>query len=101
MRIIYFGDFRALVIRHIKQIDSTNPEKDSIEWFLLRYLRRIVKVTEPPAQPGRVEGAIRALVRFYLDNIDQKSDLGNTCATIYEHYRKVLRDNQAKDQAPN
>lgn len=101
MRDIYFGDFRHAVITYIKQIDNTNPAAQSIEWFLLRYLRRIVKVTEPPAQPARVEGAVRALIRFYLDNLDEKSGPGNICSTIYEQYRKVLRDNQSQDQVRN
>jgi hypothetical protein len=87
---IYFGDFRVVVINHIKEIDATGPESHSPEWFLLRYLRRIVKNTEPPSLPGRVESSVRALIRFYLDNIDEKSELGDRCLRIYEDYRKTV-----------
>ena len=43
---IYFGDFRVVVNRHIKEIEADNPESHSIEWFLLKYLRRIVKYAD-------------------------------------------------------
>jgi hypothetical protein len=91
---IYFGDFRVVVINHIKDIDTTNPGSHSIEWFLLKYLKRIVKNTEQPTSPGKVEGSVRALVRFYLDNIEEKSDLGNRCIHVYEEYRKTVKHYQ-------
>ena len=94
MREIYFGDFRAFVIQHIKQIEKLNYEADSIEWFLLRYLRQLVKSTEIADAPGRVEGTMRSLVRFYIDNIDQRSELGDQCMKIYEEYRKTLSNRQ-------
>lgn len=95
MREIYFGDFRAFVIQHIKKIEKLDYEADSIEWFLLRYLRRLVKSTEINDAPGRVEGTMRSLVRFYIDNIDPQSELGDQCMKIYEEYRKTLRNSQA------
>lgn len=100
MREIYFDDLRLMVNRYIREIDGTGPQTHSIEWFLLRYLKRIVKTTEPPVRPGRVEGSIRALVRFYIDNIDEKSKTGLICTNIYEQYRKTLRDNQSQNTKP-
>jgi len=97
MREIYFGDLRIMVNGYIRQIDDNNPETHSAEWFLLKYLKRIVKTAEPPARPGQVEGAVRSLVRFYVDNIDEKSELGRICVNIYDQYRKILRDTQASD----
>jgi hypothetical protein len=94
---IYFEDFRLLVIRHAKEIEAAAPESHSPEWFLLRYLRRIIKAAEEPASPGRVEGSIRSLIRFYVDNIDANSNLGERCTFIYEEYRKTLRENQEKE----
>ena len=44
MREIYFGEFRVYVIEHIKAIEAQDPEYQSIEWFLLRYLRKIEKI---------------------------------------------------------
>lgn len=94
---IYFGDFRLIVLNHIRDIDATNPESHSIEWFLLKYLKRIAKYSETADHPGRVDGSVRSLVRFYVDNIDEKSDLGHRCTHIYEAYRKVLREHQQQD----
>jgi hypothetical protein len=89
---IYFGDFRSFIIQYIKQIDKMNYESDSIEWFLLKYLRRIVHATEGDNAPGRVEGAIR----FYIDNLDEQSELVDHCIKIYEAYRKTLRYGQTQ-----
>ena len=69
MREIYFDDFRTYVIQHMKQIETIDYELDSIEWFLLRYLRRIVTSIESESGTGRVEGSMRSLVRFYVDNM--------------------------------
>ena len=69
-----------------------NYESDSIEWFLLKYLRRIVNATEGDNAPGRVEGAIR----FYIDNLDEQSELVDHCIKIYEAYRKTLRYGQTQ-----
>jgi hypothetical protein len=93
---IYFEDFRLLVMRHAKEIETAAPELQSPEWFLLRYLRRIIKAAEEPASPGSVEGSMRSLIRFYVDNIDASSDMGERCMFIYEEYRKTLRENQEK-----
>ncbi len=88
---IYFGDFRVVVNRHIKEIEADNPESHSIEWFLLKYLRRIVKYADVPPSPGRIDNSIRALISFYVDNVETNSPLGERCTEIYEEYRKTLR----------
>ena len=97
MREIYFGNLRSMVIEYVREIESGKPEANSILWYLLKYLRRIIKVTEPPARPGRVDGAIQSLIRFYIGNIDERSEQGRICTNIYDQYRKVLRKNQTQD----
>jgi hypothetical protein len=94
---IHFDRLRIVVNRSIKEIDASDPETHSTEWFLLKYLRRIAKRTQPPSEPGQVEGSMRSLVRFYIDNIDEKSNTGSICMDIYEEYRKVLREHQSKN----
>ena len=94
MREIYFGEFRVYVIEHIKAIEAQNPEYQSIEWFLLRYLKKIEKNSNPPSTLGKVEGSMRGLVRFYIDMIDEDSELGDRCKKVYSEYRKSLRISQ-------
>ncbi len=96
MREIFFGDFRTCVCQHIKQIETIDYQIDSIEWFLLRYLRRVVSSIESERGPGRVENSMRSLVRFYVDNIDERSELGEQCIKIYDEYRRTIRDSQGK-----
>jgi len=98
MKNIYFGDFRKYVSDYTSELDKNSYAIDSIEWFLLKYLRRIIKATEVEADnaPGRVEGSMRSLMRFYIDNIDEKSELGDRCMKIYDQYRKTLRHSQTE-----
>ena len=95
MRKIYFGDFRVYVIEHIKEIQKNEIEAYTTEWFLIRYLKRITKVTEGRCEYTRVEGPIRSLIRYYVDNIDEQSELGDRCRKIHEQYRKILLEKQS------
>ncbi len=95
MRKIYFGDFRLYVIGQIKEIKQVEIEAYTTEWFLLRYLKKITKVTEGRTEYFRVEGPVRSLIRFYVDNIDEDSELGERCRKIHSEYRKVLLAKQS------
>ena len=95
MTTIYFEDFRNLVVYHYREIAAANPEFQSTEWFLLRYLKRIEKTTTMPTTPEQVENSMRGFIRYYVDRIDTKSPLGERCITIYEEYRKTLRERRA------
>ena len=92
MREIYFGNFRLIVIQQIREIQEQEPEHQSIEWYLLKYLRRIEKNANPPSTPGNMENSVRALVRYYVDQVEEHSDLGERCRFVYEQYRKTLRE---------
>lgn len=94
MREIYFGEFRLRVIQHIREIEADEPEYQSTEWYLIKYLKRIVKTADPPASRGRVDNSMRALIRFYVDMVEERSDLGERCRMINEEYRKTLRNEQ-------
>ena len=39
---------------------------------------------------------MRGFIRFYVDNIDEKSELADRCLKIYGQYRKTLREAQVK-----
>lgn len=94
MREIYFGDFRIIVIEQIKELKAQEPESHTTEWFLLKYLTRIEKNAIPPTTPGKMENSVRAMVRFYVDNVDERSALGERCKLIYEQYRKTILESQ-------
>ena len=91
---IYFDRLRSLVIEYIDVIKAHEPESHSIEWFLMKYLTKIEKVSQTPAIPGEVEGSIRSLVRFYVDNIEENTELGDICTRVYNEYHKVLKEYQ-------
>lgn len=90
----YFADFRLHVLEQIKFIEQLEYDSHSIEWFLLRYLNRLARCANPPSRRGDMENAVRALIRFYVDNLDEHSELGSRCQNIYNEYRKCLRKQQ-------
>lgn len=96
MKKIYFGDFRLYVLEHIKEINQQDVEPYSTEWFLLRYLRRIAKTANGNIEYIYMEGPIRSLIRFYVDNVDEHSELGERCRNVHDQYRKVLRIKQSE-----
>ena len=91
MREVYFGEFRLIVIAHIREIAALNPQSHTTEWFLLNYLKRIAQNANPPAARGRVENCMRGLIRFYVDNIEENSPLGERCRSIHAAYIQALR----------
>lgn len=97
MREIYFGEFRIIVLQHIKEIEALSPESHTTAWFLLRYLKRIARNANPPATRGSMESAMRGLIRFYVDNIEENSALGERCRFIYAAYVNTLRATQDED----
>ena len=97
MRNIYFGDSRLLIQHHIKNIENTGPNPYSIVWFLLRDLRKIAGITIESAALGRADICIKAMIRFYLDNINDKLELGDRCIIIYDEYCKIIRSKQDKE----
>jgi len=93
---IYLKEFRLVLNEHIKAIEKGQPEFHSTEWFLIKYLRRIQKQAAHSASPVQVENSMRALIRFYVDNIDKYSPLGERCRLIHDQYRSILRNAHEK-----
>lgn len=89
-RKIYFGDFHLFIKNELKTLKDEEPESYSTEWFLMRYLKRIVKESESNLEPWRVDREIRKMIRFYVDNIDETSANGERCRRIHEEYRKTV-----------
>ncbi len=89
-RKIYFGDLRIIIVEHINEIKQQEIEAYSTEWFLLKYLRRLSLLSNEPARSHEVEGSMRALMRFYVDNIDERSELARRCQHIHSKYRETL-----------
>ena len=97
MRETYFGEFRLVIIQHIKEIEALNPESHTNEWFLLKYLKRVATNANPPTTPERMENCMRGLVRFYVDNIEENSPPGERCRIIYAAYTKTLQESRGEE----
>lgn len=96
MKKIYFGDFHNYVVEHISDLEGPDLESYTTEWFLVRYLKKITKITiEGNLEYTRVEGSMRSLIRFYVDNVEDPSELAERCIKIHNKYRATILKQQS------
>jgi len=84
-------EFRETLARHIKQLTRSNPERHSVEWFFLLYLRRVAKRAEATPKASDASGAMRGLTRFYVDAIADNADLSERFENVLAAHRHALR----------
>ncbi len=87
----HFDEFRVVVVRHIRELDAAGAELQSTEWYLLKYLRRVHKKTVASTSPREVENTIRALLRFYVDQVDKGTLLEQRVKEVLASHRRSLR----------
>jgi|TARA_R110002096_G_scaffold22675_27_gene72805 methyl coenzyme M reductase alpha subunit len=87
----HFDEFRVLLVRHIRELDARDPDSQSTEWYLLKYLRRVHRKTVVSTSPREVENTIRALIRFYLDGVDAGTPLEQRVKDVLAAHRRSLR----------
>jgi hypothetical protein len=87
----HFDEFRVVLVRHIKELTATRPEAQTTEWYLLKYMRRIHRKVNVSTSPREIENTIRALIRFYLDAIDDGSELDERCREVLKFHHRSLR----------
>ena len=84
-------EFRETLARHIKELSRRDPERHSIEWFFLRYLKRVAKCAEATPKASEVSAAMRGMTRFYVDSIADDSELTERFEDVLAAHRHALR----------
>jgi hypothetical protein len=87
----HFDEFRVVLVRNIKALTAEHPDVQTTKWYLLKYLRRIHRKVVVSTSPREIENTIRALMRFYLDAIDEGSELETRCHEVLSGHRRALR----------
>jgi hypothetical protein len=87
----HFDEFRIVVVEQIGELTALRPEAQTTEWYSLKCLRRVHKKVIVSTSPREVENTIRALIRFYLDAIDEGSELELRCKNVLQSHRCSLR----------
>ena len=91
-----FVEFRALLARHVRELEQAYPERYSTTWFFLRYLKRVQRQAEGPT-PRACDRATRGLVRFYCDMADSEQALAERFDEVYfAHRNAVLLEQRAE-----
>ena len=90
-------EFRAVLARHIRELERTQPERHGVGWFFLRYLRRVAKFAEECPSARATEPAMRGLVRFYSDQVDPQSELATRFDEVLAAQRHALRSESSGD----
>ena len=84
-------EFRATLARHIRDLERAQPERYGVDWFFLRYLRRLAQQTEDSLSARTTEGAMRGLVRFYSEQVNPQSELSARFDEVLAAQRQALR----------
>lgn len=84
-------EFREVLALHIKEIEAQYVERHSIDWYFSRYLKRVSKSAMSTSSPHEVSGAVRGLIRFYVDSIDAGSALGQRLEEVVSFHRRAVR----------
>ena len=84
-------EFREQVRRHVRELEESDPEPQSPEWFFLWYLYRLRKVAFADRSPRACSSVMRGLLRYFVDTIDEESPMAERFRDIYESHRHALR----------
>lgn len=84
-------EFRETLARHIKEMTRADPQRHSIEWFFLRYLKRVAKRAEATPVASEASGAMRGLIRFYVDSAAHDAALSERFEDVLAAHRHALR----------
>ena len=87
----HFDEFRLVLVAQIRELSALEPEHQTTVWYLLKYFRRIHKKVTVSTSARGVENTIRALIRFYVDKIDEGSELEERCKHVLRSHRRSLR----------
>ena len=84
-------EFRDQLRRHVRELEESDLEQHSSEWFFLRYLYRLRKTAMANRSPRACSSIMRGFVRFFVDSIDEASPMAERFREIYESHRHALR----------
>ena len=84
-------EFRDQLRRHVRELEESDLELYSSEWFFLRYLYRLRTTALANRSPRACSSVMRGLLRYFVDSIDENSKMGERFREIYESHRHALR----------
>lgn len=88
-------EFRETLARHIKALIRADAERYSVEWYFLRYLRRLATLAQATPHASDVNGAMRGITRFYVDCLAQDPALTERFEDVLAAHRHALRAEQS------
>lgn len=84
-------EFRDQLRRHVREVEESDPEPQSHEWFFLWYLYRLRKSALSNSSPKACSSIMRGFVRYFVDSIDEQSPMAERFREIYDSHRQALR----------
>lgn len=84
-------EFRETLARHIKALTRSDPERNGTAWYFLRYLKRVARRAEQSPRASDASGAMRGLIRFYVDSAAADADLSERFEDVLAAHRHALR----------
>ena len=84
-------EFRDQLRRHVRELEESDLEPDSNEWYFLWYLYRLRRTALANRSPRACSSIMRGFLRYFVDSIDEHSPMAERFREIYESHRHALR----------
>ena len=86
-----YKEFVAVVDDVFSEIKSTNPSRDTLEWYLKNYLSKLAENCHRSSNASEVSNSINSLVRFSTDSLDWDSEISDRVIQISEYHSGLIK----------
>ena len=85
-------EFRDQLRRHVRELEESDLEPHSVEWFFLWYLYRLRKAALANRSPRACSSIMKGLLRYFVDSVDEHSSMAERFREVYDSHRYAMRN---------
>lgn len=75
----------------IDELEKDQPEKESLEWYLINNLNSYISALEEAATSEQIKVATHVFRRFYLESMDWDTPLFKRCSDLSKTATKLSK----------
>jgi hypothetical protein len=76
----------------MSELKKENPEKESLEWYLINNLRRYLNALDEARTAEQIKVATYVFRRFYLESMDWDTPLFKQCSNLSKIGSRVAKN---------
>jgi hypothetical protein len=86
-----YKSFVCLIDDYLSEIKSTNPARESKDWYLVNHLNKLSSNCHKSNSAKEVSNSVKALMHFAVDSLDWNSDLVVKVNSIAEYHAGLIK----------